>query len=101
MTPCSSDFVLDAAYGDALDPASQRALDEHLRECPRCARRRQLLAQQREEFLGKREFRLRRPMRERSSPLPPTRRFSLRMAALLALGVLWFAIWISAHTGST
>jgi hypothetical protein len=99
MSPCSSDFVLDAAFGDALDPASQRALDAHLLECPRCANRRQLYSQQRMQFLGRREFRLRRPMRERSSPLPPTRRFSVRMGALLALGLLWFAIWLSARTG--
>jgi hypothetical protein len=93
MTPCSSDFVLDAAYGDALDPASQRALEEHLRECARCSSRRQLLAQQREQFLGRREFRGTRARRERASALPPHRRFSLRMAALLVLGMLWFALW--------
>ena len=91
MTPCSSDFVLDAAFGDALEPAAQRALDEHLRECARCSSRRQLLASQREEFLGKREF---RPRSERSSGRPPASGFSLRMTALIGLGVLWLAIWL-------
>ena len=92
MTPCSSDFVLDAAYGNALPPAAQRALDEHLRECERCASRRQLLAHQREQFLGQRELRPRPARREHARPT--TGQFPLRMAALIAVGLLWLAIWL-------
>jgi len=103
MSACSSDFVLDAAFGDALPPSAQRELERHLLECPRCARRRQLLASQREEFFGKHPERpSRRPRSryaERLSRQPPTGwRPSFRAAVMLALGVLWLLLWLRAAT---
>jgi hypothetical protein len=99
MTPCSSDFVLDAAFGDALDPEAQRALDQHLVECPRCQSRRQLLASQRAQFLrGAPEagYRARSALRERSSARPRSWWWSLRFALMVGLGALWLVLGLRA-----
>jgi anti-sigma factor RsiW len=90
MTPCPSDFFLDAVSVHSLEPDARRAFEQHLGECPRCYDRRQLLVDQRRTFLGHREH---RPphgthrTRRKSRPRP------LMAAVMMALGVLWFALW--------
>jgi hypothetical protein len=99
MTPCSSDFVLDAAFGDALDPEAQRALDEHLLECSRCSSRRQLLAGQRAQFLRAAQpagLGARSALRERSYARPRGRWRSLRVVLMVGLGALWLVVGLRA-----
>lgn len=91
MTPCSSDFVLDAACSDTLDLAARRALDEHLSECAACSSRRKQLASQREQFLSRRELGARRS--RRSPTTRRARRRSLSAVAMVVLGALWMALW--------
>jgi anti-sigma factor RsiW len=114
-TECPSEFVLDAAYGDALDPSARRALEEHLRECPACASRRQLLARQRNQFLrripetsaaslihesmprpGRPVITPRSLHSHHPPPAPRTRRL-LNIALLLAMLGLAFALWTRQH----
>jgi anti-sigma factor RsiW len=98
-TECVSEFVLDAAYGDALNQAQRLALEEHLLECPACSSRRQLLARQRNQFLRRApEPRLPAPRgsnmrRSRRNANTPRRRRLLNIALLLAMLGLGFALW--------
>jgi hypothetical protein len=99
MTPCSSDFVLDAAFGDALDPEAQRALDQHLLECSRCSSRRQLLAGQRAQFLSAAQpprHGARSALREPLSARPRGRWRSLRVVMMVGLGALWLVVGLRA-----